>query len=207
MNVSTPGSYFTRMYTDAPDPWDLAGRWYEQRKYALTMAALPRQRYRRAFEPGCSVGVLTRLLSERCDEVLATDRVPQAVAGAAARNQDRPHVQVEQLVIPEQWPAGSFDLVVLSELLYYFDEPQLREILRRTAQCLEPGGTLVTVHWDHPVAEHRLTGSELTPVLRATSGLVAGPSFRDPDFVLCTFTRPLPGGALPPSPAAAEGLG
>ncbi|WNI27675.1 SAM-dependent methyltransferase [Streptomyces sp. ITFR-6] len=206
MNASTPGSYFTRMYTTASDPWDLAGRWYEQRKYAMTMAALPRRRYRRAFEPGCSVGVLTRLLSERCDEVVAADRVPQAVAEAAARNHDRPRVQVGQLVVPDQWPAGTFDLVVLSELLYYFDEPQLRAVLDRTAGCLEPGGTLVTVHWDHPVAEHRLTGAELTPLLRAAPGLVEGPSFRDPDFVLCTFTRPLSSGALPPSPAVAEGL-
>ncbi|KPC81578.1 SAM-dependent methyltransferase, partial [Streptomyces sp. NRRL F-6602] len=66
------------MYADAPDPWRLADRWYEHRKYTLTLASLPRRRYRRAFEPGCSVGVLTRMLAGRCEEVVAADRVATA---------------------------------------------------------------------------------------------------------------------------------
>ncbi|MFB8029372.1 MULTISPECIES: class I SAM-dependent DNA methyltransferase [unclassified Streptomyces] len=206
MNTSTSDSYFTRMYADTADPWNLAGRWYEQRKYTLTLAALPRPRYRRAFEPGCSVGVLTRLLADRCDRVLATDRVPRAVAAAAERNRDLPHVEVQHMTIPEAWPSGTFDLVVLSELLYYFDDAQLARAMRRTAESLEPGGTLVTVHWDHPVPEHRHTGSALTPLLHAEAGLVAGPGFHDPDFVLHTFTRPLPDGSLPRSVAETEGL-
>jgi hypothetical protein len=54
-----PPDYFDRMYADSQDPWDFAGRWYEQRKRALTMASLPRARFRRAFEPGCSIGQLS----------------------------------------------------------------------------------------------------------------------------------------------------
>lgn len=204
--ASTPASYFSRMYSGTADPWDLAGRWYEQRKYALTLAALPRRRYRRAFEPGCSAGVLTRLLAERCDAVLATDRVPAAVAGAAARNRDLPQVETRVLTVPEEWPEGTFDLIVLSELLYYFDETAFHEVLARTVGSLEPGGTLVTAHWDHPVPEHRLTGTQLAPLLRETPGLVAGTEFHDPDFVLSLHHRPLADGSPPPSPARAEGL-
>ncbi|MGJ7414604.1 trans-aconitate 2-methyltransferase [Streptomyces cinereoruber] len=203
---STPGGYFARMYADASDPWDLANRWYERRKYALTLAALPRRRYRRAFEPGCSAGVLTGMLAERCDEVVAADRVERAVETAAARNRDHPHVSVEHLVVPDQWPTGSFDLVVLSELLYYFDDAQLWKVLHRTVASLEPGGSLVTVHWNHPVPEHRLTGEQLRPYLESVPGLVGGPGFADPDFTLGTYTRPLSDGTPPPSPAAAEGL-
>ncbi|MFJ3817125.1 class I SAM-dependent DNA methyltransferase [Streptomyces sp. NPDC090056] len=203
---STPESYFARMYADTSDPWDLENRWYEQRKYALTLAVLPRRRYRRAFEPGCSAGVLTRMLAERCDEVVAADRVERAVETAATRNRDQPHVSVEHLVVPDQWPTGRFDLVVLSELLYYFDDAQLQRILDRTVTSLEPGGSLVTVHWNHPVPEHRLTGEQLRPYLEAVPGLVTGPGFTDPDFTLGTYTRLLPDGTPPPSPAAAEGL-
>ncbi|MFJ4922901.1 SAM-dependent methyltransferase [Streptomyces sp. NPDC088725] len=204
--MSTPLAYFEAMYARSPDPWDLAGRWYEQRKYALTLAALPRRGYRSAFEPGCSVGVLTRLLADRCDRLLATDRVPAAVRATAGRVRDLPGVEVRQLAVPDEWPGGTFDLVVLSELLYYFDDRALRDLLARTVTSLEPGGTLVTVHWDHPVAEHRLTGSELAPVLLATPGLDALTELRDPDFVLHTFARRLPGGRAPLSPAAEEGL-
>lgn len=31
------------MYGASAGPWDLAGRWYEQRKYAVTLASLPRR--------------------------------------------------------------------------------------------------------------------------------------------------------------------
>ncbi|MEV5595327.1 SAM-dependent methyltransferase [Streptomyces sp. NPDC052496] len=203
---ATPPSYFDTMYAGSADPWQLADRWYEQRKYALTVAALPRRRYRRAFEPGCSVGVLTRLLAERCDEVLATDRVPAAVQAAAARNRDQAHVQVRPLAIPDQWPEDTFDLIVLSELLYYFDDAALHAVLSRTVDSLQPGGTLITAHWNHPVEDHLRTGSQLAPLLSAVPELAPVTRLDDTDFVLQTFTRRLPDGSATPAPAAAEGL-
>jgi protein-L-isoaspartate O-methyltransferase len=72
------------MYAEAQDPWGFGTRWYEQRKYALTVAALPDRRYHRAFEPGCSVGVLTSVLATRCEGILATD-VVEAVLQTARR--------------------------------------------------------------------------------------------------------------------------
>ena len=80
-----PDEYFDSMYAQSADPWDLSARWYEQRKYAITLALLPRQHYRHAFEPGCSVGVLTALLSERCTRVTATDVTAAALDGAQRR--------------------------------------------------------------------------------------------------------------------------
>ncbi|MEU3184017.1 SAM-dependent methyltransferase [Streptomyces sp. NPDC006923] len=204
--MSTPATYFAAMYDGSPDPWDLAGRWYEERKYALTLAALPRRRYHRAFEPGCSVGVLTARLADRCDRLLATDRVPSAVRTASERLRGRPHVEIRELTVPAEWPRGEFDLIVLSELLYYFSDDTLRQLLTRAVESLEPGGTLVTVHWDHPVPEHRLTGSELAPLLLSTPGLDLVTDHRDPDFTLHTFTKRHTDGSAALSPAAEEGL-
>ncbi|GFE26246.1 MULTISPECIES: SAM-dependent methyltransferase [Streptomyces] len=204
--MSTPPAYFEAMYAGAVDPWDLAGRWYEQRKYALTLASLPRRRYRAAFEPGCSVGVLTARLAERCDRLLATDRMPSAVVSAAERTHALPQVEVRTLTIPDEWPDGTFDLIVLSELLHYFDDTALHEILGRTLDSLEPGGTLVAVHWNHPAPEHRRTGRDLAPVLAARPGLRLLTETHDPDFTLQTFWRRYPDGGAPPSPAAQEGL-
>ena len=73
MTSRLPDAYFNRMYAQAEDPWQLSSRWYEQRKYAITLALLPDRRYRHAFEPGCSIGTLTTLLSSRCDHVTAVD--------------------------------------------------------------------------------------------------------------------------------------
>ncbi|MFJ1646026.1 SAM-dependent methyltransferase [Streptomyces sp. NPDC088258] len=204
--MSTPVGYFDSMYASAADPWDLAGRWYERRKYAMTLAALPRERYRSAFEPGCSVGVLTESLAGRCDRLLSVDRVPSAVATAARRVRDLAHVEVDRMAVPEQWPHGAFDLIVLSELLYYFDDAGRERLLGRVLGSLEPGGTLVTVHWDHPVPEHHRTGSQLAGPLASLSGLAQVTDVRDSDFRLQVFTRLAADGSGAVSPAAEEGL-
>ncbi|MEU8997612.1 SAM-dependent methyltransferase [Streptomyces caniferus] len=206
--MSTPPGYFATLYAASADPWDLAGRWYEQRKYALTLASLPRRRYRAGFEPGCSVGVLTRQLADRCDRLIAADRISAAVAAAAARTDDLPQVDVRCLAVPDQWPEGegSFDLVVLSELLYYFDDATLRATLDRAVAGLEPGGTLVTVHWNHPVPEHVRTGPEVAGAVAAVPGLYLLSELRDADFTLQILLRRNRDGSAPRSPAEQEGL-
>ena len=72
-------SYFEEMYRDSDDPWEFGTSPYEQRKYAVTVASLPRIRYRSAYEPGCSIGVLTELLATRCDRLLSSDIIPSAL--------------------------------------------------------------------------------------------------------------------------------
>jgi hypothetical protein len=51
--MSMDRAYFDEIYRSDPDPWKFESSWYEERKYALTVAALPERRYRSAFEPGC----------------------------------------------------------------------------------------------------------------------------------------------------------
>src|ERR1700709_2075359 len=116
--MTLPPSYFEAMYAESADPWGFATRWYERRKYALTLAALPREQYRRGFEPGCSIGVLTARLPRRCASLLATELAPSAVATARERLASYDGVEVAQLAVPQDWPAGTFDLVVLSEIGY-----------------------------------------------------------------------------------------
>ncbi len=72
---------FERMYRQDPDPWSFATSEYEQRRYDLTVASLLRPRYRRAFEPGCAIGELTRRLATRCDHVVALEPSPTALCG------------------------------------------------------------------------------------------------------------------------------
>ncbi|MFE9016179.1 class I SAM-dependent methyltransferase [Streptomyces cyaneofuscatus] len=203
---STPATYFDAMYGSAEDPWSLTERWYERRKYDLTVAALPLPRYRRAFEPGCSVGELTRRLADRCDTVLACDRVESAVGTARRRTAALPNVSVHRMLLPEEWPEGSFDLIVLSELLYYLDEMTLDTVLERTVSSLGPEGTLVTVHWNHPVEEHLTTGDGIAKRVAAQPGLVLAADHREEDFVLQVHRRTTAEGSRPAGVAAREGL-
>ncbi|MFH8484989.1 SAM-dependent methyltransferase [Streptomyces longisporoflavus] len=203
--MNTPAAYFDSQYARATDPWHLGERWYDRRKYTLTVAALPQARYARAFEPGCSVGVLTELLAARCERLLSTDRITSAVETTARRTAGLEHVSVRQMTVPGQWPQESFDLVVLSELLYYFDSGTRAALLHQSTESLDEGGHLVAVHWNHPVAEHTCTGRDIAAQLDALDGLSSLARYDDPDFTLTVHERrPDPGPVL--SPARAEGL-
>jgi SAM-dependent methyltransferase len=156
--VTLSAGYFDTMYASAADPWGFEERWYERRKCAISLAQLPAVRYRRAFEPGCSVGVLTQMLAQRCDALLACDVAGAAVGATARRTQELPHVRVEQRDIAGQWPSGRFDLIVLSEVLYYFGDHDLEQVLKNAVAALEPDGTLLAVHWRHLVTDYPRSG-------------------------------------------------
>lgn len=183
-----PG-YFRDQYAASPDPYGLADRWYEARKYSLSLALLPRERYGTAFEPGCSIGVLTARLAARCGSLLACDAVAHPVALARARTAGLPGVRVEQRLLPGDWPAGEFDLIVFSEFLYYFDDGDLNKVLRLGLGALRPDGHLLAVHWRHPAPGHPRTGDETHQVLAGHAGLARLGAYRDPDFNAEVYAR------------------
>jgi SAM-dependent methyltransferase len=195
--------YFAAMYAAAPDPWSLRTRWYEARKYAISVAMLPRQRYRDAFEPGCSVGVLTGMLAPRCDRLLSCDMVPVAVKAAAEHTAGFGNVTVEHRVIPGDWPPGRFDLIVLSEFLYYFADADLDRVLDLAVAALWPAGTLLAVHWRHPVAEHPRSGDSVHSALSRRAGLAKLADHAEADFLAQVY---LAEDGDPVSVAQAEGL-
>ena len=187
--MTLDADYFRERYAASPDPYGLAERWYEARKYTVTVALLPRERYGSAFEPGCSIGVLTARLAARCDNLLSCDVVPDAVASARGRTAGLPGVRVEQRAIPQDWPPGTFDLIVLSELLYYFDDADLNQVLRLAAGALRPYGHLLTVHWRHPAPDHPRTGDDVHVTLARYAGLTRLAHYRDQDFTAEVFAR------------------
>ncbi|MGH9094636.1 MAG: SAM-dependent methyltransferase [Acidimicrobiales bacterium] len=179
----TPRAYFEDLYGRAEDPWELASSRYERRKYALTVAALPAEHYQSAFEPACSVGVLTAMLAPRCDRLLAVDQSPVAVAAARRRLDGVDRVTVEQRTLPEEWPAGPFDLVVLSEVAYYFDPDELGVLTDAATRSLQPGATVVAVHW-RGRTDYPLTGDQTHELLGRVPGLVPAVSLVEDAFRL-----------------------
>lgn len=189
--------YFDATYARHDDPWGFETRWYEQRKRALTLAILPEERYARALEIGCSIGVLTAELAPRCDDLLAVD-VSQAAVDRARSRVGRA-ARVERADVLHDFPSGQFDLVLLSEVGYYFDRTALERVLRSARAALAPGGTLVACHWLHPVAAYPLSGDEVHAAL-AGLGLPRVAVHREDDFVLEAYSTD------PRSVAARTGL-
>src|ERR1700728_585695 len=108
-DISIPPEHFDTIYANNPDPWDYTTSVYEKRKYAATLAALPRRRFNRAFEPGCSIGVLTRMLARRCGQVLAADMSEVSLGHARTRCRDVRNIRFRRMRIPADWPTGTFD--------------------------------------------------------------------------------------------------
>ncbi len=181
-------AYFDEMYRGDPDPWEFGSSWYEERKYALTMAALPDRRYRSAFEPGCSIGVLTSLLAERCDQLLATDIVPGVVASARERCRALPQVRCELRAIPEEWPTGPFDLVVLSEIAYYFDLTTLNGIMARALATCSATATFVGVHW-RGTTNYPLSGDQAHEIIGSHPHLRHRSRYQETDFLVDVWSR------------------
>ncbi|WP_419826733.1 class I SAM-dependent DNA methyltransferase [Sphingomonas sp.] len=152
---SIPPDWFEKLYRDDPDPWQFETSDYEAAKYDATLAALPRDRYARAFEPGCANGIFTARLAERCDAVLAADVSGTALAAARSRCAGLPQVRFETLQLPAQTPEGRFDLVLLSEIIYYWDRDDLARAAAWLRDAVPSGGDVLLVHWtgdtDYPL--------------------------------------------------------
>ena len=194
-------AYFDQMYAVSDDPWGLASRWYERRKYAITLAMLPAEHYQDAFEPGCSIGVMTQQLGPRCARLLSCDLSEAAVRAAARRTAGQAGVRVEQRVLPRDWPPGRFDLIIFSEFLYYFGGDDLDRILARSVAALRPGGSLLAVHWRHRVAEYPRSGDSVHQALAGQPGLSRLAGHREADFLADVYQR-----GTPVSVAQATGL-
>jgi trans-aconitate methyltransferase len=165
-------AYFDAVYASDPDPWKFASSVYERNKYASTLAALPKPRYSRGLEIGCSIGVLTRELAVRCDRILAVDVAEAPLIEARHRCVGLPNARFEQMFVPEQWPEGAFDLILLSEVVYYLHAEDVTRLALRVIQSLAPGGDVVLVHWTGET-DYPLTGDEAAGLFIAAIGEAA----------------------------------
>jgi 2-polyprenyl-3-methyl-5-hydroxy-6-metoxy-1,4-benzoquinol methylase len=144
---STPPEYFDKIYAESPDPWKYASSAYERRKYLATLSVLPRAHFHNAVEVGCSIGILSSLLSERCDGVCAIDSSEVALTYARENCTSRTNIDFMRMLVPGEWPDGSFDLIVFSEVLYYLSHADIVKTVHKTLSSLEPDGVVLLVHW------------------------------------------------------------
>ncbi|NEN05438.1 methyltransferase domain-containing protein [Diaminobutyricibacter tongyongensis] len=184
---SVNDAHFEDLHRRLGDPWSVRTDWYERRKRALTVASLPRERYGRALELGCSIGETTASLAERCDALVAVDHAAAAVATASERVADFAQVSVERMRIPAAWPDGDFDLIVISELAYYLAADQWERTIDRCRESLAPRGNVLLCHWLGDSDDFAQTGEAAHEAFRARSGLTQVVAHREPGFLLEVF--------------------
>ena len=184
-----PREVFEDLYRSNADPWHFEDSFYEHRKRALCLAMLPRPHFSAVFEPGCSIGVFTRELADRADDVLATDISDRALELARQRLTVAAHVRLEQGSVPQDWPRGSYDLVVVSEIGYFLQHSELLELAERSEASLTDDGVILLCHWRHPNEGWELTGDQVHDAFRARKGLRVLAEHREQDFRIDVLVR------------------
>ena len=84
---------------------------------------------------------------------------------------------------------AAYDLVVLSEIGYYFRPEEFTAIARELIAGLTAGATLLAVHWTGVSKDHQMTGDEVHGLLREQTGLMLELEERYEGFRLDRWVR------------------
>ena len=177
-------SHFDALFAQSDDPWRMRSSWYEQRKRAVLLASLPAATFTSGYEPACAAGELTAPLSLRCQSLLSSDGSERAVRATRERIRGSDHVQVVQAWLPDEWPAGPFDLIVLSEFLYYLAPTALDRLAQRVQHSRTPHAVVVACHWRAPIEGCALAGEAVHARLSQMLEMPRIVHYLDDDFCL-----------------------
>lgn len=187
--MSERAATFDALYRRDRDPWRFETSGYEAAKYARTLSQLPARRFRRGLEVGCSIGVLTEQLSERCDHLIAVDVAQVALREARARCRCAP-VEFVCADVPSYWPLGSLDLIVFSEVLYFLEASEIDQCASMTTMSAARDAFVILVNYlgecDRPLngdaAADRFIGA------CGQRGLAVRRAMRDPRYRIDVLT-------------------
>jgi SAM-dependent methyltransferase len=113
-------SFFDAIWKDG-DYWSFESSPFEAAKHARQLDLVRDRRYDRALEIGCGAGAFTRLLAQSCRNIVGLDVSAAAIERARARGTADGAIDFRVTNAMEYDPApdGPFDLVVISETIYY----------------------------------------------------------------------------------------
>lgn len=178
------------VHAETSDPWGVDSRWYEQRKRDLLLAMLPRERFTHGLEVGCSTGALAADLAERCDRLTAVDRSGTALRAARARLDPVDLVDVHEVDVTREWPAGTFDLVVVSEVGYFLSHLGVERLADQVNSCLGAAAVVVLAHWKHEIDGWPLDGPAVHEILTGRLELPIAAKYADRDVEILAFAVP-----------------
>lgn len=162
---TTSADFFDNKYRLQEDPWDFASSSYEHARYDAIVQSLSHRRYRFAFEPGCSIGMLTARLALICGHVHAVDISAIAVQHARKRCKAITNVEIHCGALPAAIPPGPLDLVVLSEIGYYLEQDALTALGKTLIGAMSERGVLLAAHWLGYSEDHVSSGDGVHEIL------------------------------------------
>jgi len=117
--------------------------------------------------------------------------VEAALDQARARCAHLPQIRFARLQVPRDWPEGRFDLILLSEVVYYLGLADVDALAARVRASLEPGGRALLVHWLGPT-NYPLSGDAATERFIASAALRPARQLRQTEYRLDLLLAPPP---------------
>lgn len=172
-------TYFEDKFTKT-DPWQYETSLYEQDKYQrqLDLAKKYCDYPNRVLEIGCAEGVFTAMLEEYLpkSDILAVDISKKALNRAAKRTRRTRYRQLD-LVTEADKLDGQYDLVFMSEILYYIGArtnlPELADIIKTVRRVLRDKGCLIMAN-NFQLQDYQKTYMVARPLINAYMTLVGG---------------------------------
>ncbi|MCV7359079.1 class I SAM-dependent methyltransferase [Mycolicibacterium fluoranthenivorans] len=182
---------FDAMLTEGAtdDPWHLDDSPYERRRLELVLACLGRPHYARVIEIGCATGQLSVQLAERADLVIAVDASAKALE--VARRNRTPNIRWVLGAVPQDFPAAEADVVILSEIGYFLDGPDLLATVRAARRALRPTGEIVVANWRRPTEHIPLDGPAVQAQVADIIDLPLRARYQDADLVIEVWGEPV----------------
>ena len=89
-----------------------------------------------------------------------------------------------QGLIPQDLPSERFDLIVVSEILYYLAPDALTEVIAWLNSALTDNGVILACHWRYPIDGFQLTGETVHDSLQQQLHYPQQSHVIDQDFLL-----------------------
>lgn len=179
-------THFDALFAADPDPWAYRTSFAERAKRRAVRAALG-GRSARGLEIGCGNGESTAELAQAFTHLTALDASASAVDLAKERVGERSRCDVYQASLPEAFPAGPFDAIVATEVLYYLPLSLLRTTLQAAYARLAPNGRFVLTASIRPFGDRDVSHAVLFEEARMTCGAphrsITGGAWRTDVFV------------------------
>lgn len=137
--------YFELKYLRG-NPYRVEANPLEIEKFNHAFDIMKEKRYDNILEIGCGDGYLLERYSPLSDRVLATDISGSALKMAKERLRGEKHIEFRQFDLIKDDIDEKFDLVICSEILYYFTLDQLKTVVPKILNYLKKNGNLLSIH-------------------------------------------------------------
>ncbi|WP_404862903.1 class I SAM-dependent DNA methyltransferase [Georhizobium sp. MAB10] len=137
---------FENLFQCDPDPWDYETSAFEAHKRSVLLRHAGLSPRGRVLELACANGVTTQALMNVGLRVTALDGSLTAISQAQARLGKISRLRLLHANLPEGMPKERFDLIVVSEIVYYLGSIAARQLAKSVANRVSPGGRVVVLH-------------------------------------------------------------